>query len=87
MTWLMIEANGQYFSSVISVTEEDCCYPFVLCERYFPEYFRRARNYLPFLFCHLVELCIARALVRLPLNQEHTLQRGINTVTKWILLS
>lgn len=80
MTWLMIKANGQYSSSVTAVTEEDCCYPFVLWEHYYPEYFRRAKNYLPFWFYWLGELRIMRAIVSLSLDQEHTLQRDTNTV-------
>lgn len=82
MTWLMIKASGQYFSFVIAVTQEDCCYPFVLWAHYYPEYFRRAKNYLPFWFYNLVELCTTRATGSLSLNWDHTLQKGTNTVTQ-----
>lgn len=42
------DKNGQYFSFVITITEEDRSYPFVFQEHYYPEYFRRAENNLPF---------------------------------------
>lgn len=35
-------------SSVIAVTEEYRCYPFVLGEHYHLGYFRKTENYLPF---------------------------------------